>query len=148
MRNPGRFIRCCYVAVSRTSAVHLKQRQNLKTPGSRNDLSSCPTHSADLSQGFHFFWACCTNLLLAGFIRLLVTAPRPFMYDQRLKPLTDRYETSYGLPSLETHMATVVLGWWVESAGIKGKGQLLARLLATGYIFFVAFTRSVQLHGE
>ena len=70
------------------------------------------------------------------------------MYDQRLKPLTDRYETSYGLPSLETHMTTVVLGWWVESAGIKGKGQMLARLLAIGYIFFVAFTRSVQLHGE
>lgn len=65
------------------------------------------------------------------------------MYDQRLKPLTDRYETSYGFPSLETHMATVVLGWWVESAGFKGNGEMVVRLLAAGYIFFVAFTRSV-----
>lgn len=76
------------------------------------------------------------------------------MYDQRLRPLTDRYETSHGLPSLETHMATVVAGWWAESGGGKGSidsggdggVQPLVRLLAVGYICFVGFTRFV-LHG-
>lgn len=71
------------------------------------------------------------------------------MYDQRLRPLTDRYETSHGLPSLETHMATVVAGWWAESGG--GKDSIdsggddgvrpLVRILAVGYISFVGFTR-------
>ncbi|CAM9337523.1 unnamed protein product [Ascophyllum nodosum] len=91
--------------------------------------------------GFHFFWACCANLLLAGFIRLLVGAPRPFMFDSRLRPLTDRYETSHGFPSLETHMATVVVGWWVESIDARGGMQSIARLLAVIYICFVGFTR-------
>eukprot|EP00903_Cladosiphon_okamuranus_P020898 g19191.t1 len=71
------------------------------------------------------------------------------MYDQRLRPLTDRYETSHGLPSLETHMATVVAGWWAESGGGKGSidsggdggVQPIVRLLAVGYICFVGFTR-------
>lgn len=101
--------------------------------------------------GFHFFWACCINLVGAAFLRLLLSAPRPFMYDQRLRPLTDRHETSHGLPSLETHMATVVAGWWAESGGGKGgidsggEGgvQPLIRLLAVGYICFVGFTRFV-----
>lgn len=73
------------------------------------------------------------------------------MYDQRLQPLTDRYETSHGLPSLETHMATVVAGWWAESGGGKdnidsggdGGVQPIFRLLAVGYICFVGFTRCV-----
>lgn len=72
------------------------------------------------------------------------------MYDQRLRPLTDRYQTSHGLPSLETHMATVVAGWWAESggngSGVGGAnegGQPLVRLLAVGYICFVGFTRFV-----
>ena len=73
------------------------------------------------------------------------------MYDQRLRPLTDRYETSHGLPSLETHMATVVAGWWAESGGGKGSidsggesgVQPVVGLLAVAYIFFVGFTRFV-----
>lgn len=68
------------------------------------------------------------------------------MYDQRLRPLTDRYETSHGLPSLETHMATVVAGWWAEIGEGKGNTddvQPLVRLLAVGYICFVGFTRFV-----
>eukprot|EP00752_Nemacystus_decipiens_P006024 g5441.t1 len=71
------------------------------------------------------------------------------MYDQRLRPLTDRYETSHGLPSLETHMATVVAGWWAESGGGKDSVdsggdngvQPIVRLLAVAYICFVGFTR-------
>lgn len=103
-----------------------------------------PTFPKRTTQGFHFFWACCANLVGAAFLRLLLSAPRPFMYDQRLRPLTDRYETSHGLPSLETHMATVVAGWWAESGG--GQGNIddvrpLVRLLAVGYICFVGFTR-------
>lgn len=83
------------------------------------------------------------------------------MYDQRLRPLADRYKTSHGLPSLETHMATMVTGWWVETGGgpsdIPTKGEVggvdgviggedwrpLIRLLAVGYICFVGFTRWV-----
>ncbi|CAM9524061.1 unnamed protein product, partial [Pylaiella littoralis] len=94
--------------------------------------------------GFHFFWACCANLVGAAFLRLLLSAPQPFTYDQRLRPLTDRYETSHGLPSLETHMATVVAGWWAESGGGQGNTddvRPLVRLLAMGYICFVGFTR-------
>lgn len=37
-------------------------------------------------------------------------APRPFEYDERLKPLTDRYEWSYGFPSLESYMSVIVFG--------------------------------------
>ncbi|CAN0299426.1 unnamed protein product [Ectocarpus sp. 8 AP-2014] len=86
----------------------------------------------------------------AALLRLVLSAPRPFMYDQRLRPLTDRYETSHGLPSLETHMATVVAGWWAESGGSNGSStdsggddgvQPFVRLLALGYIAFVGFTR-------
>ncbi|CAM9197669.1 unnamed protein product, partial [Ectocarpus sp. 12 AP-2014] len=86
----------------------------------------------------------------AAVLRLVLSAPRPFMYDQRLRPLTDRYETSHGLPSLETHMATVVAGWWAESGGSNSSStdsgvddgvQPLVRLLALGYIAFVGFTR-------
>ncbi|CAN0313830.1 unnamed protein product, partial [Laminaria digitata] len=87
-------------------------------------------------------------LVGAGFLRLVLSAPRPFMYDQRLRPLADRYETSHGLPSLETHMATVVAGWWAESGGGKGDssgadggGESLVRLIAMSYICFVGFTR-------
>ncbi|CAM9307700.1 unnamed protein product, partial [Scytosiphon promiscuus] len=88
-------------------------------------------------------------LVGATFLRLLLSAPRPFMYDQRLRPLTDRYETSHGLPSLETHMATVVAGWWAESggsdsnAGVGGDDGVrpIVRVLAVGYICFVGFTR-------
>lgn len=73
------------------------------------------------------------------------------MYDQRLRPLTDRYETSHGLPSLETHMATVVAGWWAESGGGQGDDtdgvKPLVRLLAVGYICFVGFTRFVRTQG-
>lgn len=105
--------------------------------------------------GFHFFWACCINLVGAGFLRLVLSAPRPFMYDQRLRPLADRYETSHGLPSLETHMATVVAGWWAESGGGNGGrsgaddgGEPLVRLIAVSYICFVGFTRSVSLRGQ
>lgn len=71
------------------------------------------------------------------------------MYDQRLRPLTDRYETSHGLPSLETHMATVVAGWWAESGGSSWGGKVedgvqpLVRLFAVSYICFVGFTRLV-----
>lgn len=112
--------------------------------------------------GFHFFWACSINLVTAGFLRLIISAPRPFMYDQRLRPLADRYETSHGLPSLETHMATVVMGWWAQIGGGSSDGSTkggfggvagggiwgedwwpLVRLSAVGYIFFVGFTRWV-----
>lgn len=65
------------------------------------------------------------------------------MFDQRLQPLTDRYGTSHGLPSLETHMATVVTGWWAESAAGGGQQQPLAWVVAVGYVFFVGFTRRV-----
>lgn len=73
------------------------------------------------------------------------------MYDQRLRPLTDRYETSHGLPSLETHMATVVAGWWAESGRSGSNADVeaddgvrpIVRLLAVGYICVVGFTRSV-----
>lgn len=107
-------------------------------------------------QGFHFFWACCINMAGAAILRLALSAPRPFMYDQRLRPLTDRFETSHGLPSLETHMATVVAGWWAESGGSNGSStdsgvddgvQPLVRLLALGYIAFVGFTRCVHPGG-
>lgn len=93
----------------------------------------------------------------AAVLRLVLSAPRPFMYDQRLRPLTDRYETSHGLPSLETHMATVVAGWWAESGGTNGSStdsgvddgvQPLVRLLALGYIAFVGFTRFVHPGGD
>lgn len=72
------------------------------------------------------------------------------MYDQRLRPLTDQYHSSYGVPSLETHMATVIAGWWAEAGGGSGSengslggGQPLARLAAMSYVALVGFTRSV-----
>ncbi|CAN0089636.1 unnamed protein product, partial [Hapterophycus canaliculatus] len=88
-------------------------------------------------------------LVGATFLRLLLSAPRPFMYDQRLRPLTDRYERSHGLPSLETHMATMVAGWWAESSRSNSTDPVaggngihpIGRILAIGYICFVGFTR-------
>lgn len=84
----------------------------------------------------------------ASFLRLVVAAPRPFMFDQRLEPLADRYQASHGLPSLETHMAMVVSGWWAESAQ-HGDGENLDRgaplawVAAVSYVLFVGFTRLV-----
>lgn len=71
------------------------------------------------------------------------------MYDQGLRPLSDSYQTSHGLPSLETHMAMVVSGWWAE--GVQGHDAdgndeefPLAWMAAVGYVTFVGFTRFVQ----
>lgn len=132
--------------VPRTSIL-----QTLEECSALRPVSATPPSLFTQLPGFHFFWACCINLVGAAFLRLLLSAPRPFMYDQRLRPLTDRYETSHGLPSLETHMATVVAGWWVESGGGKGSidsggdsgVQPIVRLLAVAYICFVGFTRFV-----
>lgn len=100
--------------------------------------------------GFRFFWACWANLVGAGLIRFLLCAPRPFAYDHRLVPLTDREASSHGFPSLETHMAVVVAGWWAEYLGgndnNNGGAQILAWLVAGVYIALVGFTRSLNAH--
>lgn len=44
-------------------------------------------------------------------LRQIIQAPRPFEYDKRLKPLADRYASSYGFPSLESYMMVIISGY-------------------------------------
>jgi hypothetical protein len=51
------------------------------------------------------------NLFVSTCLRALLKAKRPFEYDSRLRPLADKYRTSYGFPSLESVMSVVVNGY-------------------------------------
>ena len=86
--------------------------------------------------GFTLFWSALLNLGLAWTVRYSIGAPRPFLYDARLKPLSDRYAASYGFPSLETHMASVVYGWLAWHSG-----NPLGYAAAAAAVAFVGFTR-------
>jgi hypothetical protein len=58
---------------------------------------------AMIHTGFTLFWAGLANLAAAWLLRRLIAATRPFMYDARLKPLTDRYQASHGFPRWYAH---------------------------------------------
>ena len=49
-------------------------------------------------------------MLVAVTLRFMVGARRPFEYDQRMKPMSDRYMSSYGFPSIETYMSVIIYG--------------------------------------
>ncbi|CAM9161489.1 unnamed protein product, partial [Phaeothamnion confervicola] len=89
-----------------------------------------------ISYGFPFFWVCTANLFFAMLGRMVLAAPRPFMYDNRLKPLADRYPSSHGLPSLETHMATVVFFWMAHHVRHRA-----AWAAAIAIVAFISFSR-------
>jgi len=60
--------------------------------------------------GVKHFWVVVTNLGSAYLLNRLIGAKRPVEYDVRLQPTTDLHPESYGFPSVESHMAVVVIG--------------------------------------
>jgi len=60
--------------------------------------------------GVKHFWVVVTNLGAAYLLNRLIGAKRPVEYDIRLQPTTDLHPESYGFPSVESHMAVVVIG--------------------------------------
>jgi len=60
--------------------------------------------------GVKHFWVVVTNLGISYLLNRLIGARRPVEYDVRLQPTTDLHPDSYGFPSVESHMAVVVIG--------------------------------------
>jgi membrane-associated phospholipid phosphatase len=60
--------------------------------------------------GVKHFWVVVVNLGGAYLLNRIVQAKRPVEYDVRLQPTTDLHPESYGFPSVESHMAVVVVG--------------------------------------
>lgn len=59
--------------------------------------------------GARHFWIIATNLSFAFIARKVIRAKRPVEYDVRLQAMTDLNEDSFGFPSLESHMAVVIM---------------------------------------
>ena len=71
-----------------------------------------------LEMGFIHFWVASTNLLFALIARNVIQAKRPLEVDKKFQPRTDPNAESYGFPSVESHMAVVVmfhLAWYFGS---------------------------------
>jgi membrane-associated phospholipid phosphatase len=61
--------------------------------------------------GVQMFWLTTINTFVAGILRALIQAPRPFEFDRRLRPFADRQISGYGFPSMESFMAVVTYGY-------------------------------------
>ena len=89
-----------------------------------------------LEIGFIHFWVASTNLLFALMARNLIQAKRPLEIDRKFQPRTDPNAESYGFPSVESHMAVVVmfhLTWYF--------GSILFLILALMVILVVGVSR-------
>ena len=89
-----------------------------------------------LEMGFIHFWVASTNLLFALIARNVIQAKRPLEVDKKFQPRTDPNAESYGFPSVESHMAVVVmfhLAWYF--------GSILFTLFALMVIFVVGVSR-------
>ena len=89
-----------------------------------------------LEIGFIHFWVAITNLLFVLMARNVIQAKRPLEIDKKFQPRTDPNAESYGFPSVESHMAVVVmfhLSWYF--------GSILFLLLALMVIFVVGVSR-------
>lgn len=75
--------------------------------------------------GFRHFWVVGVNLAGAYVLRQAVQGKRPLEYDSRLQPMTDLHADSFGLPSLETHMSTVILLHFALTLAARAGGGLL-----------------------
>jgi len=87
--------------------------------------------------GAHHFWMVATNLLMAFVLRKLIKAKRPVEYDERLQPMTDLFEESYGFPSMESYMSVVVMAHFV----VHSKMKVLMIPVAIFVVFIVGFSR-------
>lgn len=86
--------------------------------------------------GVRHFWVVTTNLGGAFLLNRIIQAKRPVEYDVRLQPTTDLHPHSYGFPSLESHMAVVVIGHI-----FKCTSHWLVLFLGIPLVLLVGFSR-------
>ena len=86
--------------------------------------------------GVKHFWVVLVNLGGSYLLNRLVQAKRPVEYDARLQPTTDLHPESYGFPSVESHMAIVIIGHVFKSTM-----HWLVLVIGTPLIALVGFTR-------
>ena len=60
--------------------------------------------------GHRHFWVVTLNLGEGSFFQKIIQAKRPVEFDRKLQPLTDRGAMSFAFPSIESHMAVVIMG--------------------------------------
>lgn len=60
--------------------------------------------------GHRHFWVVAINLGVATFMQKMIQAKRPVEYNRKLQPKTDRGAMSFAFPSIESHMAVVIMG--------------------------------------
>jgi len=86
--------------------------------------------------GRRHFWLVVLNLSVSFLLRKVIEAKRPVEYDRTLQPMTDTGAESYGFPSLESHMAVVILGHYC----VHYKSVLLF-VAAIALIALIGFSR-------
>jgi len=96
-------------------------------------LTWCLTALGWWEFGLKMVWLTVPSLFACAALRGVVQAPRPFEFDRRLRPLADRQPTSYGFPSIESHMAVVTFGYMAHRMG-GGAGWALMAGCGTAFV--------------
>jgi hypothetical protein len=88
--------------------------------------------------GIKMVWLTILNFFFICFLRSMIQAPRPFEYDINLKPRSDRSQTSYGCPSIESYMSVITFGYISYRIG---HGNILYHFITFFISFFIGLTR-------
>lgn len=90
-----------------------------------------------VEMGVKHLWVVIINLFASFVLRKTLQVKRPVEYDIRLQPMTDLGAESYGIPSIESYMAVVILGHFV----IIYNSILFLIFVAIPLTFIIGFSR-------
>lgn len=104
-----------------------------------NDICSCIYilyGFGILEFGFDMFWVGALNLFAVFVLNNLIQAARPVEVNEKYQPQCNTSYFSFGFPSIESHMAVVILFYWVYLSK-----QLVLLPLAVVLIILIGLTR-------